>query len=502
MEITTAFLSRFLIYLILGLYTLSLLMILIYSLTQLDLLRFFLKYQKKKTEIQTEKPKDGWPKVTIQLPLYNELYVVERLLECITSLKYPKNKLQIQVLDDSTDESLLLSKKRVAAYQADGIPIEHLHRKNREGFKAGALKEGLKTATGEFIAIFDSDFLPDPDWLYKTIPPFENTEVGVVQTRWGHLNRNYSLWTSVQAFALDAHFLLEQIGRNQQQHFINFNGTAGIWRKSCILDAGNWEGDTLTEDLDLSYRAQLKQWKFVYLDQVVTPAELPITLSAIRSQQFRWNKGGAENFQKMIGRVLKSKNLSLKTKWNALIHLLNSTLFLNVLIVSVLSVPILFIKTQFTEFSLFFNLGSVFVLSTLIFFFCYWYVHRTIFGSGLLSFFNYSKRFILFYCLVIGFSIHNSVAVLEGHLGKKSAFVRTPKFNVGATEKNIQENKYKPQKISIYTLIELGFAFYFLFGLISAFKLRSTGEFWLFPFHLLLFIGFSSISIFGLRQKH
>jgi len=165
MEITTAFLSRFLIYLILGLYTLSLLMILIYSLTQLDLLRFFLKYQKKKTEIQTEKPKDGWPKVTIQLPLYNELYVVERLLECITSLKYPKNKLQIQVLDDSTDESLLLSKKRVAAYQADGIPIEHLHRKNREGFKAGALKEGLKTATGEFIAIFDSDFLPDPDWL-------------------------------------------------------------------------------------------------------------------------------------------------------------------------------------------------------------------------------------------------------------------------------------------------------------------------------------------------
>ena len=282
MEITTAFLSRFLIYLILGLYTLSLLMILIYSLTQLDLLRFFLKYQKKKTEIQTEKPKDGWPKVTIQLPLYNELYVVERLLECITSLKYPKNKLQIQVLDDSTDESLLLSKKRVAAYQADGIPIEQLRRKNREGFKAGALKEGLKTATGEFIAIFDSDFLPDPDWLYKTIPPFENTEVGVVQTRWGHLNRNYSLWTSVQAFALDAHFLLEQIGRNQQQHFINFNGTAGIWRKSCILDAGNWEGDTLTEDLDLSYRAQLKQWKFVYLDQIVTPAELPITLSAIR----------------------------------------------------------------------------------------------------------------------------------------------------------------------------------------------------------------------------
>ena len=464
------------------------------------MLRYFLKYQKKTVLPDNKEPVQGWPKVTVQLPLFNELYVVERLLQCITSLEYPQDKLQIQVLDDSTDESLVLTQKLVDDYQAKGYPIEFHHRSNREGYKAGALKKGLKTATGEFIAIFDSDFLPEPDWLYNTVPQFQNSEVGVVQTRWGHLNRNYSVWTSVQAFALDAHFLLEQIGRNQQRHFINFNGTAGIWRKSCILDAGNWEGDTLTEDLDLSYRAQLKQWKFIYLDQVITPAELPVTLNAIRSQQFRWNKGGAENFQKMIGRVLQSKSLSWSVKLNALVHLLNSSMFLNVLIVSVLSIPVLFIKAEFQELSFFFNMGNLFLLSTLIFYCCYWFVHRSIFGSGIASFFYYTRRFILFYCLVIGFSVHNSVAVLEGHLGKRSPFIRTPKFNVSGTQKNLKQNKYKTQKTSRYTFIELGFALYFLFGLYSAFGLRTTGEFWLFPFHLLLFVGFSSIAIFGLRQ--
>jgi cellulose synthase/poly-beta-1,6-N-acetylglucosamine synthase-like glycosyltransferase len=501
MEITSNSLLYFLTYSTFAVYSLSLILILIYSLTQLNMLRYFLKYQKNKQALNTTEPKAGWPKVTVQLPLYNELYVVERLLECITALDYPKDKLQIQVLDDSADESLELTQKLVRAYQAKGIPIIHIHRKERKGFKAGALKEGLETASGELIAIFDSDFLPESDWLYKTVPQFENAKVGVVQTRWGHLNRTYSPWTSVQAFALDAHFLLEQIGRNQQQYFINFNGTAGVWRKSCILDAGNWEGDTLTEDLDLSYRAQLKNWKFVYLDEVVTPAELPITLDAIRSQQFRWNKGGAENFQKMISRVMKSKNLSWKVKFNAAVHLLNSTMFFNVLIVSLLSVPVLFIKAKFDSLGLLFDLSGLFILSTLIFYTCYWFVHRTVFGSGIASFFHYTRRFLLFYCLVIGFSIHNSVAVLEGHLGIKSPFIRTPKFNLNTNDKTVRQNKYRVQKTSIYTFIEVIFAFYFLFGLYSAFELSVAGEFWLFPFHLLLFIGFSSIYIFGLRQS-
>ncbi|MGB0317104.1 MAG: glycosyltransferase [Flavobacteriaceae bacterium] len=491
----------FLSYAVLILYGLSLILILIYSLTQLNMLRYFLKYQQSKPKKAPIPTPTHWPSVTIQLPLYNELYVVERLLACITALDYPQDKLQIQVLDDSTDESLALTRSLVQQYQKQGFPIEHLHRTHREGYKAGALKEGLKTARGEFIAIFDADFLPNSNWLRQTVTTFQNPDVGVVQTRWGHLNKMHSVWTSVQAFALDAHFLLEQIGRNQQKHFINFNGTAGIWRKSCILDAGNWQGDTLTEDLDLSYRAQLKQWKFVYREDIETPAELPITLSAIRSQQFRWNKGGAENFQKMIKKVIRSKELSLGTKFNAVVHLLNSTLFLSVFLVSFLSVPLLYIKSAFPVFDSLFNWSSLFILSTLIFFTCYWFVHRTIYGSGVASFLNYSWRFIQFYCLVIGFSVHNSVAVLEGHWGKKSPFVRTPKFNSNDGKKVIVKNKYIPKKISAYTLLELVFSFYFLFGLYSALIMGETSDFWILPFHLILFIGFSSISIFGMKQR-
>ena len=500
MAVIDSFISFF-AYPILIIYGLSLILILIYSLTQINLLRYFLKYQNTKTKKTALPVPSQWPVVTIQLPLYNELYVVERLLACITEFDYPNDKLQIQVLDDSTDESLALTRKLVHHYQKKGFPIEHLHRKDRVGYKAGALKEGLKTARGEFIAIFDADFLPKSDWLKQTIPAFQNPQVGVVQTRWGHLNKNYSIWTSVQAFALDAHFLLEQIGRNQQGHFINFNGTAGIWRKSCILDAGNWEGDTLTEDLDLSYRAQLRQWKFVYLDQVVAPAELPISLSAIRSQQFRWNKGGAENFQKMIKNVIRSEELPLRTKFNAVIHLLNSTMFLTVFLVSFLSVPIIYIKSAFPAFDTLFNWGSLFILSTLIFYSCYWFVHRSLYGSGIASFINYTWRFVQFYCLVIGFSVHNSVAVLEGHWGKKSPFIRTPKFNSKGHKKMPVKNKYIPEKLSAFTFLELVFAIYFLFGLYSAFALGEIGDFWMFPFHILLFIGFSSISIFGLKQR-
>jgi len=499
MEIAWAGIIKYFSFGILGIYILCLIFIFIYSLTQLNMLRYFISYQKKKKSIPSL-PKN-LPFVTIQLPIYNELYVVERLIECITKLNYPKGKIQIQVLDDSTDESLNLTRNTVLKYQKKGSLIEHITRVNRENFKAGALKNGLKSATGEFIAIFDADFLPQPDWLLKTIPNFDDVKIGVVQTRWGHLNRNYSVLTKIQAFALDAHFLLEQIGRNQQKFFINFNGTAGVWRKKCILDAGNWEGDTLTEDLDISYRAQLKKWEFKYLDDVITPAELPITLNAIRSQQFRWNKGGAENFKKNIGAVFKSSNISIIVKFNALFHLLNSTMFLNVMIVSILSVPILYIKNKYPELQTLFNFNILFVLSTLIFFICYWFIHKKIFGGGLLSFMNYIKRFLMFYSLIMGFSVHNSIAVLEGHWGKKSPFIRTPKFNI-TQRKEKKINKYNIEKKSNYSFIELGFSLYFLFGLISAFGVSEKGDFGLFPFHFLLFIGFGSISYFGLKRSN
>ena len=333
-------------FVVMTIYAIALILILMYSLAQLNLLVNYLKAKKDKDtspRFDLDNP-DEVPYVTIQLPVYNELYVMERLLENIAKMDYPAAKLEIQVLDDSTDESVISTAKQIKELQATGLDITHICRKDRSGFKAGALKEGLIEAKGDFIAIFDADFLPKEDWLKKTILYFKDDKIGVVQTRWGHLNRDYSLLTKIQAFALDAHFTLEQVGRNSKGHFINFNGTAGIWRKTCIIDAGNWEGDTLTEDLDLSYRAQLKNWKFKYLEDVETPAELPVIISAARSQQFRWNKGGAENFRKMFKRVIFSKNISFKTKIHGVLHLLNSTMFLNVLIVGILSIPMLYIK--------------------------------------------------------------------------------------------------------------------------------------------------------------
>src|SRR5690606_2875643 len=305
-------------YLIIVVYTVALLLIFFYSLAQLNLLINYLGYKKRiqvAPKFNLLDPREI-PFVTIQLPIYNEEYVVERLLENIAKLEYPASKLEIQVLDDSTDDSVHDTAKHIKALQETGLDIKHIRRENREGYKAGALKEGLKIAKGDFIAIFDADFMPAKDWLKKTVIYFKDSEIGVVQTRWGHINRNYSVLTRIQAFALDAHFTLEQVGRNAKGHFINFNGTAGIWRKECIIDAGNWEGDTLTEDLDLSYRAQLKNWKFKYLEDVETPAELPVVISAARSQQFRWNKGGAENFRKSVWSVISAKNISFKTKFH------------------------------------------------------------------------------------------------------------------------------------------------------------------------------------------
>ena len=427
---------------------------------------------------------------------------MERLLTNIVKLNYPKDKLEIQVLDDSTDESVTSTALQIATLQKAGIDIQHIQRTNRQGFKAGALKEGLKSAKGEFIAIFDADFLPKENWLLETVPYFKDSEIGVVQTRWGHINRNYSTLTKIQAFALDAHFTLEQVGRNSKGHFINFNGTAGIWRKACIYDAGNWEGDTLTEDLDLSYRAQLKKWKFKYLEKVVTPAELPVIISAARSQQFRWNKGGAENFQKMAKRVITSKNLKFKSKIHGLLHLLNSTMFLNVLIVGVLSIPMLYIKNEYAHLKNYFYMMSFFVISSIIFFICYWYMYKNIYGSGLKNFFRYIGMFFTFFSIAMGFSLHNTIAVLEGHFGKKSEFIRTPKFNITTLKDTWKSNKYIRKKPSIHVLIEGLLALYFVFGMYSAFVVGDNGgDFGLFPFHLMLFLGFGYVFFKSIFSK-
>ena len=491
-------------YFIIVIYTIAIVLIFMYALAQLNLLYNYLSSKKKRStceKFDLNNPEEV-PYVTIQLPVFNEMYVMERLLDNIALLDYPKDKLEIQVLDDSTDETVHSTKAHVDKLAATGLDIKHITRTNRVGFKAGALKEGLEIAKGEFIAIFDADFLPKPNWLKRTVPYFKNEEIGVVQTRWGHINRNYSLLTKIQAFALDAHFTLEQVGRNSKGHFINFNGTAGVWRKACIIDAGNWEGDTLTEDLDLSYRAQLKNWKFKYLEDVETPAELPIVISAARSQQFRRNKGGAENFRKMLWRVIKSKNISAKTKVHGLLHLLNSSMFLSIFVVAILSIPMLYIKNEYAHLRDYFYVMSFFIMSTIIFFVCYWFMYRNIYGSGFKKFFSYIGMFFTFFSIAMGFSLHNSIAVIEGHVGKKSEFIRTPKFNIKSFKDNWKNNKYLKKSLSKNVVLEGILMLYFAFGLYSAFIVGDQGgDFGLFPFHLMLCIGFGYVFFKSLSSK-
>lgn len=481
-------------YIILLFYSLAILLIFIYGLAQLNLLINFLKSKKQidNSEKFNFSNASEIPLVTIQLPIFNEKYVIKRLLTAISQLEYPKEKLEIQVLDDSTDNSIYETKKIVEELQLAGYNIMHITRTNRVGFKAGALKEGLAVASGKFIAIFDADFVPKSNWLLQTIPYFKDENIGVVQTRWTHLNREYSILTKIQAFALDAHFTLEQVGRNSQSHFINFNGTAGVWRKTCIIDAGNWQSDTLTEDLDLSYRAQLKNWKFKYLVDVETPAELPAIISAARSQQFRWNKGGAENFKKMNWRIITSKSIPLKTKFHGIFHLLNSSMFLFIFMMAILSVPILFIKNSFEHLAVFFNVLAFFVVTSMLFFICYWYTYKNIQGGGLRNFLKYIIMFFTFYTIAMGFSFHNTIAVLEGLWGKKSEFIRTPKFNIEELKEKWKQNIYISNKISKKVFAEGILSLYFLFGIYSAYHFNDYG---LILFHLMLFFGFGFVFI-------
>lgn len=481
---------------ILTIYGLALLFIFSYSLIQLQLIFKYKRYknvQAKKSQLIFDNAQA--PLVTVQLPIYNEKYVAERLVDAIAQLDYPKDKLEIQLLDDSSDQTVDLLKKKAKELKLKGFDVKHIHRKNREGFKAGALAAGLEQAKGEFIAIFDADFVPAKDFLIQTVPHFKGEKVGMVQCRWEHLNENYSLLTKLQAFGLDAHFTIEQSGRNVANHFINFNGTAGIWRKKTIIDAGGWSADTLTEDLDLSYRAQLKGWKFEYVEALGAPAELPASMAALKTQQHRWNKGAAECVRKNLWKVFRSKRFSLTTKVNALFHLMNSTVFLAIAVLTFLSVPVLLIKSSNESFDLVFNLAVGFLVSLPILAFFYWisYSQNRQNKKG-----HFLLLFPAFLSMSMGMSLHNAKAVLEGYLGIKTAFIRTPKFNL--TNLNRQQhigNSYLKQKWSWVNAVELLFAIYSLYGIILAFQLK---EFGLLPFHLLLFVGFSMVftySIFG-----
>ena len=475
------------------------LFITVYLLSQARLLYLSWKCRRKRKQPGGEATcppyaENDWPVVTVQLPVFNEFYVVERLIDSVAALNYPQSRLEIQILDDSTDETTDLIKKKTRYLKTKGFDISHVRRPDRRGFKAGALAHGLTLAKGEFIAIFDADFLPNPDFLLKTIPHFRDQGIGVVQTKWEHINEDYSPLTRLQAFGLDAHFNIEQEGRNAGGHFINFNGTAGVWRKSCIIDAGNWQSDTLTEDRDLSYRAQLKGWRFKYLGEVGTPAELPVTMSALKTQQFRWSKGAAECCRKILPSVIKSKGLSRLTKIHAFFHLTNSTVFLCILLSSLLSIPLLFVKNIFPQYPTIYFYASFSVLNMLPLGLSFWF-SATLRQN--VSFLSFVRKFFMALSFSMGLSLQNSVAIWQGYTGKKIPFIRTPKFNIRNSSDSWRGKRYLIPGIDARTALEGLLTLYFMTGIYLDVHFLAYA---LLPFHIMLVLGFGTI--FGYSLWH
>jgi cellulose synthase/poly-beta-1,6-N-acetylglucosamine synthase-like glycosyltransferase len=487
---------KMVVIIVLILYSVAMLFIFLYSLSQAHLLWSYLF--KKRRSLPGHSPQAAsHPTVTVQLPVYNEKYVVERLIDAVCALQYPIALLEIQVLDDSTDDSFAVAANRIRYWQLKGINIQHIKRPDRMGYKAGALRYGLETAQGEFIAVFDADFIPAPDFLQQSIPWFNNPQVGLVQTRWEHLNRNHSLLTKVQGLALDAHFTVEQRGRNQLGTFINFNGTAGVWRKQTIVDAGNWQDDTLTEDLDLSYRAQIKGWQFIYLEDVLSPAELPMVMSAVKGQQYRWNKGGAEVARKMLGKLWHSP-LPLLQKLHGSFHLLNSAIFIAILTGALLSLPLVWIKASYPLFKTWVALGSFSLLSFAVIGSVYFVANRRHFSSGFKAWATYLFYFPMFLSVSMGLSFHNAVAVLQGYGGKKTPFVRTPKFNIAEGSAGWKKNSYLSTRLQWVSLAETLLLIYFIAAVWLDLYLHDWG---LLPFHILLVLGFGMVTGYTLLQR-
>ena len=451
---------------------------------------YYLKFRTRKQP--AVKTLETYPIVTVQLPVFNEVYVVGRLIDAACAMIYPKEKLEIQVLDDSTDETVDVIAQHVDRYRKLGFDIKQIRRGNRQGFKAGALKEGLMVARGEYVAIFDADFVPRQDFLLKTLPHFAtNPRIGMVQTRWEHINSDYSLLTRTQAMALDGHFVIEQAVRNKVGFFINFNGTGGIWKKECILDAGNWQADTLTEDLDLSYRAQLRGWKFKYLNNVTSPAELPSEINALKSQQFRWTKGAIETARKMLPNVWRSP-FPLKIKIHATFHLTNNLVFPFIVLAGVLNVPLVFIKHAGGH-DAYFTFMSVFVFAFIGSFLFYLFSQKDVYA-------DWRKRIFLFPVFMagsMGFAVNNSRAVLEGLFKRKSEFVRTPKYSIQSKTDSWRDKTYVPVKLSGTVVVEIVLALYCLIGVVASIYFLEIAAV---PFQLMFFLGFGFVSMMSLKH--
>jgi len=461
----------------------------LYGLHRYVIIWLFLKNRHRRPQ-----PKEQFaelPKVTVQLPIYNELYVVERLLKSVAALDYPRELLHVQVLDDSTDETTELAAKHVAELKATGLDIELIHRTDRTGFKAGALENGLKTCKGEFILILDADFVPTKDMLQKTIHYFTDEKIGMIQTRWGHLNRTYSLLTRIQAMFLDGHLMLEQTARSRAGRFFNFNGTAGLWRRTCIADAGGWQHDTLTEDLDLSYRAQLKGWRFVFLADLVTPAELPVDMNGFKSQQHRWTKGSIQTCLKLLPQVWRAE-LPLVVKLEATAHLTSNYAYLLLFCLCVLMHPSStggvssIWRTLLIDVPIFLSAS----MPAAVFYLC---CQRELYPRSWWKEVLYLPALL---ALGIGLAVNNARAVIEAMLGIDSEFTRTAKYGIQTRSQGWRKAKYSPLK-SIAPFVELAFAAYFTRFVIFSIQ---HGQWLAVPFLVLFAAGFAYVGLCSIAQ--
>lgn len=475
-------------YLVGFIYLVIILWLALYGINNLVNAILYLRIKKTLNHKQFVSPPKEWPRVTIQLPIFNEKYTVERLLNAVTQMDYPADRLQIQVLDDSTDDTAKLVSQLVDGYKMQGINIAWLHRTNRKGYKAGALFEGLSQASGELIAIFDADFVPKPDWLKKTVPLFQNSVIGCLQTRWGHTNRKYNSLTRAEAMAIDGHFIVEQTARSRNDFFLNFNGTAGLWRRACIEDAGGWEWDTLTEDLDLSYRAQMRGWKIGYVPDVVVPAELPSQVEAFKKQQFRWAKGSFQVVRKILPQVFRRNDLPWGVRLMAFLHLTGYLVHPLMLCLLLLTLPVgLFVPFAFKifPFSVLAGFGPPFL-----------YLIAAAPQTPPLR-----ERLKLIPIMTItgfGISLSTSIAVIEGLMGKGGNFVRTPKLNLPnarGKQKVIDQTYMQPISPLVWGEIALG-----VYALLTGYILSGYIGWSIIPWMLIYTIGYFYIAGLNLIQ--
>jgi cellulose synthase/poly-beta-1,6-N-acetylglucosamine synthase-like glycosyltransferase len=478
-----------LLYLFIVVYFCILIAVFLYASHRYYMVYLYYKHQKDRPELN--KRLDRLPRVTIQLPIYNELYVAERLIAASCNIDYPKELLDIQVLDDSTDETTNVAMKSVKEFRDKGFDIHYIRRESREGFKGGALSNGLKTAKGDFIAVFDADFIPQSDILQKTIHYFSDSSIGMVQTRWTYLNRDYSLITKIQAIMLDGHFVIEHTARNWSGRFFNFNGTAGVWRREAIETAGGWQNDTLTEDLDLSYRSQLKGWKFIFLKDEVSPSEIPVEINGFKSQQHRWAKGSIQTAKKLLPRILKS-DLPLKVKVEAFFHLTNNMSYLLMLLLSVLIYPSMVARINIGWFQMLVTDVPFLLVATVGISFFYLCSQKETYR-------NWKSRLLYLPMLMsvgIGLSVNNSKAVLEALFNKQTEFRRTPKYSIEKKRDGWHRKKYRV-KMSSLMIIELFLGCYFTFNIYFAYI---NGIYISIPFLMIFQVGFFYIALLSLMQ--